>query len=173
MPFTPHHVFFNGMLYWMARRRDDFNAFILTFDLTHEVFGEILLPDGIGSDKTSGSFIRTTGDSLFLIQEKDDFDDERGEWIRPICSMWILKQLGNSTSWIKIFSMMTNVYHRKILGVRNSGELILEMKDGHIYRYNALASTLLSVGDVKNSVFCSYHKESLFLLEKEKDTISY
>ena len=67
------------MLYWVGTHLEEEYDFILTFDLTHEVFEQILLPNNIGTDPENVSFLETNGDFLVMIQEMYMDDEEINE----------------------------------------------------------------------------------------------
>ncbi|KAI9119052.1 hypothetical protein K1719_009727 [Acacia pycnantha] len=175
-PLFPH-LFFNGVLHWTATtatETEECYDFILTFDLTLEVFGKILLPPSIGTDFESWNSILTTGDSLLVTQEKRMLDDEIDQVVPCVFSMWIMEQYGNQESWTNIFSETTEVIDPvHILGARKNGELIVEMEGGQIRRYNPTTSTDLPLRDMQSGVFFCYYTESLYLLEKGEDVNSY
>ncbi|XP_028770722.1 uncharacterized protein LOC114728067 [Neltuma alba] len=174
-------VFFNGVLYWRAYHEeegsDDYD-FILTFNLTHEVFGRILFPsDARLMGKIS---VVTTGDSLLLIQETyewhfDESDEEtdEDEQVSNQFTIWITKGIDNHESWMNIFSITSEMDPDHILGARKNGDLILYMDGGQILRFNPTTPTNLLVGAIEKSVSFRYHNESLYLLEKGEGVHSY
>ncbi|KAI9109933.1 hypothetical protein K1719_018974 [Acacia pycnantha] len=170
------HVLCNGMLHWIVWHKEEARKYILTFDLTHEVFGVILFPDGARINCLN-TLVTTGADSLLLIQEAYvyDVDHETDEEVKNnFFSIWIMKQIGNHTSWTNIFSTTGRMDPNFILGARNNNaELILDMGDGQISRYRPTTLTNVITEAMKNSVFFHYHNESLYLLEKGEAVDSY
>ncbi|KAI9127197.1 hypothetical protein K1719_001756 [Acacia pycnantha] len=169
------NLYFNGIIHWIAHSNEINRDIILTFDLSREIFGQILLPRDARHQLCLNS-VATTGDLLLFTQllcfeyEYDDgFEDYRFD-------TWTMKQYGNHESWTKTSSlkMKTEMGPEHVLGARKNGDLILEMEEGQIYRYDPANPTdMLLVSTMENSVFFRYHTESLYLLEKDDDVNSY
>ncbi|KAI9104386.1 hypothetical protein K1719_022958 [Acacia pycnantha] len=158
-------VFFNGVLYWNAFHREEYYYFTLTFDLTHEVFGQILFPsDARPYPSGHSNYIVSTGESLLLIQRNHKYSS---------FIIWTLKQFGNQEFWENTLSITTKIVPDHILGATKNGDLILEIEGGQIHKYNPTNLTHSLVTAMENSVFFSYHTESLYLLEKGEDAHSY
>ena len=112
----------------------------------------------------------TDEDSLLLIQERQVFDENRVPL--NFFSVWIVKQHGN-VSWKNIFSTTSQINPELILGVRKNGEIMLDMDDGEICRYNLKPPSIVPAKTMKNGVFFSYFTKSLYLLEKGKGVRIY
>ncbi|KAI9075517.1 hypothetical protein K1719_042528 [Acacia pycnantha] len=167
------NVYFNGIIHWIAHSNEINRDVILTFDLSREIFGQILLPKDAQPDFCL-NFVATTGDLLLLTQfiPQEGLDDDS----ECHFDTWTMKQYGNQESWTKSSSlgMKMKMGPDHVLNARKNGDLILEMEEGQIYRYNpASATDVLLVGTMENSVFFRYHTESLYLLEKDEEVNSY
>ncbi|KAI9085817.1 hypothetical protein K1719_032231 [Acacia pycnantha] len=123
---------------------------------------------------------RGGGDDDIIGEEEEGGDDygigdEEEEEVYSF-TIWTLKQFGsfgNQESWANTLSTKTQIVSNRIIGARKNGDLILEMEGGQIYKYNPITPTHSLVGAMENSVFFSYHTESLYLLEKGEDVHSY
>ncbi|XP_028799933.1 F-box/kelch-repeat protein At3g23880-like [Neltuma alba] len=154
-------VLINGALHWIVWNKIEGYPFVLTFDLTHEVFGEILLPRSIANDAYSLS-IMAVGDSIAVSSKKKNKFSER------IWSVWIMKQYGIDGSWTNKVS--TNELHPiEVLDIRKNGDIILEKRAGQFVRYNPSTSTTKVLRALDGSVFIGNHVENLCLLDKGED----
>ncbi|KAI9120038.1 hypothetical protein K1719_009007 [Acacia pycnantha] len=169
------NVYFNGIIHWIAHNREINCGVILTFDLSREIFGQILLPEDarrhcrLNSVATTGDLLLFTQLSLLQNEYDNEFSDCRFD-------TWTMKQYGNHESWTKTSSLMMKIEMgpEHVLGARKNGDLILEMEEGQIYRYNPASPTdVLLVGTIENNVFFRHHTESLYLFEKHEEVNSY
>ncbi|XP_054779513.1 F-box/kelch-repeat protein At3g23880-like [Prosopis cineraria] len=174
-------VFMNGILHWIAWNIDVGYQFILTFDLSHEVFGQIFLPERIAEFDGFVS-IFTTGERLAVSKLVRGERQIYRKWY-----VWIMKQYRVYESWTNIVRSEERPYDRpnhklipkNVLGMRVNEDIIVEMGDGRILSYNPIARRTKSLqgvdalGVIKDRIFIRYHTESLYLLEKKDEVISY
>ena len=173
LAFLSHHpTYLNGVLHWNGEEE-----FIITFDLTHEVVGQISLPNGLvvdDDDSWGSNYICTIGDSLAVIQEL--YDDDTNERPPNTFSVWIMKEYKNHESWTILYSVRTTeeIFILRILGMRKNGDVILQMvKERQVRRYNPMTSTNVLVEELQKSVLFEYFADSLYLLEKKEFIHSY
>ncbi|KAI9119971.1 hypothetical protein K1719_008940 [Acacia pycnantha] len=159
------NVYFNGIIHWIAHNREINCGVILTFDLSHEIFGQILLPEDarrhcrLNSVATTVDLLLFTQLSLLQNEYDNEFSDGRFD-------TWTMKQYGNHESWTKTSSLMMKIEMgpKHVLGARKNGDLILEMEEGQIYRYNPKKSNRCPLsGYYRKQCFLSLsHREPLF-----------
>ncbi|KAI9119939.1 hypothetical protein K1719_008908 [Acacia pycnantha] len=76
------NVYFNGIIHWIAHNREINCGVILTFDLSREIFGQILLPEDarrhcrLNSVATTGDLLLFTQLSLLQNEYDNEFSDE-------------------------------------------------------------------------------------------------
>ncbi|KAJ9558603.1 hypothetical protein OSB04_013217 [Centaurea solstitialis] len=131
-------VFSNGCVHWIAHDPTpgvSHNS-IMTFDITTERFGEILLPDDLLKVDPRTMMISVVGESLAVTYD-DNLIDEAGV-MSSTYKVWVMKEYKNPTSW----TLMYNMHYPDIddmgipLQVQNKGDMIMESRDGNIILYN-------------------------------------
>ncbi|KAK4280365.1 hypothetical protein QN277_011996 [Acacia crassicarpa] len=157
------HVFIHGVLHWIGSKVENRQRhYIRTFDLADEVFGQMLLPENIGTDLISNS-LWATEDSIVVSLFTTSM----------VWSVWVMKQYGVYESWTKIITT-DNHFPLEVLHICKNNDMIIKRIDGKIVRYNPTTS-MTSVPVLRESgiVCVTPHVESLYLLEKSRDVKSY
>ncbi|KAL6130736.1 hypothetical protein ACLB2K_069115 [Fragaria x ananassa] len=126
--------FVNGCLHMLEVRLDVYydyqhqehrkrggDSFIAYFNLTTEVFGEIMIPEALRRDDCS---ISRYGESLALIKDKlYNLDDPANCG----CDIWVMKEYGVAESWTFLYNIaMVQV---TVYGFKRCGEVVLEEMD--------------------------------------------
>ncbi|KAE9444554.1 hypothetical protein C3L33_23548, partial [Rhododendron williamsianum] len=116
-------AYVNGAANWMAFHRYTFRNTILSFNMSEEVFSEILVPESITNDRCQMILV-VFKESLCLITSI-----QQGE---PRCVVWIMKEYGVPTSWSRLFRIDLSGGLEWPLGLRENGEVIFATSDGNL-----------------------------------------
>ncbi|KAM4103210.1 hypothetical protein ACJW30_06G062200 [Castanea mollissima] len=181
-------AFVNGALHWIAFRRtttNNFQSFVMVFDLGDEVFREIALPEFLNGFDGDQYWVRMCisvyKNSLALFHQQD--------FSSPCLNIWVMKEYVDESSWAKIVTMVDDQGFREFvpraLGFRRSGEVIIEMHDGELislhfesHKYKVLGITGYgyifdhSINGNGYTFFDSY-VESLVLLDIPNRAVTY
>lgn len=112
------HAFVNGALHWVQRRTVGEDKFILWFHMGSELFGEIMMPEGLTRERC---FVLRYEESLALLKSEE---------LQGNCSkfdIWVMKEHGVVESWTKLFTV--NLQRRMLepFCFTRSGELAFKM----------------------------------------------
>ncbi|XP_059629729.1 F-box protein CPR1-like [Cornus florida] len=111
-------VYLNGAAHWIAygKTGEDFFRLILSFHMSDEIFGEIMVPGSISGSNYSGLSVLVSKfqESLSLID---------CHW--HTCCIWVMKEYGISDSWTQLFNIHTSVGPRSVVGFTKKGEVLL------------------------------------------------
>ncbi|XP_076892878.1 F-box/kelch-repeat protein At3g23880-like [Bidens hawaiensis] len=158
----------NGIFYWLANDRitmDGEHKFMLvSFDMTSEEFGEVILPDSLAR---MGLCLSKLGVRESLVLVAFDLHD-----INPSFDVWMMGD-GVSKSFTKLFTL-TPEEDTIFKGFRKSGEPIIEIPEqeegdcGQLAVYEPCSKLIDSLGIVgKWGTFDVYdYKETLLLLDQ-------
>lgn len=160
-------AYVNGAAHWMAYSRAaqaaEFRPTILSFDMSDEVFNQILVPDSMDH----GEFVRK---SMILVVFKESLSLIELCDCDPHCTIWIMKEYGVATSWAKLFRIDLCEGLRNPLGLRKNSEVIFETCDGNLVSCNSQCQIMGIHGTLGNvcslwHTFCiDTYAESLVLL---------
>ncbi|XP_057732882.1 putative F-box protein At1g32420 [Arachis stenosperma] len=185
------HGFVNKIVHWGAQRREgDYGwyHFVLSFDVVHEVFGEVLLPE---------SLAYAPEDSVTVIGGREELSvfSVGGEF-PSCCEIWVMKEYGVVESWNKVFSFTLRGFSLEVpawgisvanvtsppvaLCIRKSGEVLLLMDEtgkGNLYSLDIERKrfTELGIGGEGYTwyLYSGYYAESLVLLNNVSGLVSY
>ncbi|KAI8551347.1 hypothetical protein RHMOL_Rhmol06G0179000 [Rhododendron molle] len=160
-------AYVNGAAHWMAFHQGTlltcFHYTILSFNMSDEVFNEILVPDSITHE---GSLV-VFKESLSLFQHCVNDNDQH-------YSVWMMKEYGVATSWAKLFRIDRGGLWRP-LGLRKNGEVIFSTRDEDLVScdYQSKQITYLGIHGTSGNAYSNWHAfytdtyaESLVLLNK-------
>ncbi|XP_058219531.1 F-box/kelch-repeat protein At3g06240-like isoform X2 [Rhododendron vialii] len=161
-------AYVNGAAHWMAFHQGTlltcFRYTILSFNMSDEVFNEILVPDSI----TLEGGLVVFKESLCLFQQcVNDNDDHY--------LVWIMKEYGVSTSWAKLFRIDLCGGLWRPLGLRKNGEVIFSTRDEDLVscNYRSKQISYLGIHGTSGDGYLNWHAfyidtyvESLVLLNK-------
>ncbi|KAI8551341.1 hypothetical protein RHMOL_Rhmol06G0178400 [Rhododendron molle] len=133
-------AYFNGAAHWMAFTRGPFRHTILAFNMSEEVFNEILVPESITHDVSLYKMITLSvfKESLCLIQCV--YGNDRH------CSVWIMKEYGVAASWANLFRIDLCGGLSRPLGLRKNGEVIFATDDGNLVSCDHQSKHITYVG---------------------------
>jgi F-box interacting protein len=116
--------FINGAIHWLASVRSDkaviygYRNLVLSFDISNEIFGEILLPEKIAYLFPPLLSISVYGKSLAVCcASLDSFQH----------SLWVMKEYGEVESWTQVLIEPTTP---KPLGFTTGGEVVWQTESG-------------------------------------------
>jgi F-box interacting protein len=119
LPFHPSYL--NGVHYWWACEKEDEveeipdNRFLISFDMSNEVFQEVLRPPAVGY--VYGD-IAVINDSVTLILT---YMCDVKKWFE----IWVLNESGVERTWTKIFTI-EDIFHRwDLIQLREDGLVVL------------------------------------------------
>lgn len=181
-------AFVNGALHWIAFRRtttNNFQSFVMVFDLGDEVIREIALPEFLNGFDGDQYWVRMSisvyKNSLALFHQQD--------FSSPCLNIWVMKEYVDESSWTKIVTLADDQgfreYVPRALGFRSSGEVIIEMHDGALislhfesHKYKVLGITgygYISDHSINGNgyTFFDSYVESLALLDKPNRAVTY
>ncbi|XP_076892883.1 uncharacterized protein LOC143544736 [Bidens hawaiensis] len=165
--FFPHKgAVINGVYYWLATDEitvdGDYKFMIVSFDMTTEEFGEVILPDSLAR---MGLHLSKLGESLVVV----GFDVH---YLYQHLDVWMIRD-GVPKSFTKLFTFtLTN--NDVFLGFRKSGQPIIEISKGeddcgHLSLYDPFSEHAANIGiDGRACTFNVFefdYKETLLLLD--------
>ncbi|KAI4352231.1 hypothetical protein L6164_006504 [Bauhinia variegata] len=165
-------MYLNGVLHWVVSQRETSCNYILTFDVAEETFGELMLPKSLNEPKYPVSFLGG-GYSLAVVESDPQSFSEQS------FNIWVMKEYGVVDSWTKVFSCVsespgTGMNSNRALGIRESGEMILRNQSGELLSADPETRKEKKLG-IKGYCFAfiDHHVESLYLLDRKTDVLSY
>ncbi|KAL6545733.1 hypothetical protein OROGR_009607 [Orobanche gracilis] len=175
---TMVQAFVNGVVHLLVVRQmgNAFAYYVLTFDVSSETFGEIMLPKRFRfqdtPEKTLELKLSVTGDEksigLFV-------------WFRigadAFLDIWAMKEYGVEKSWTKLIILTPQGPNRssyQALCFRKSGEVVLLVQDSsEVFALDLVNKQFKCLGVSRGWCFKAYsYVESLVLLDG-LDTVSY
>ncbi|KAI4352230.1 hypothetical protein L6164_006503 [Bauhinia variegata] len=172
--FDMSSVFLNGVLHWVVWHTC---YFILTFDVAEETFGELMLPKSLSETKyAKSSVISVLGGGPSLVTVESSVPLSSKQWF----NIWVMNEYGDVGSWTKVFSYESgiaigiNCNLSRPLCFRNCGEVLLQNPSGEIIATDPVTEKEKSLG-IKGDgfAFAGYQVESLVLLDKKTNVLSY
>ncbi|XP_074314940.1 F-box/kelch-repeat protein At3g23880-like [Silene latifolia] len=116
-------VFVNGMIHWIAFGTsvvfdgslssviNTDRSYIVTFEVANEVFSDLELPTRVVDVRTKDNFLTTMEGCLAMFCGNPSEHD-----------IWVMKDLGNSNSWMKCYTFMLE--YGKPLYLTGNGEFL-------------------------------------------------
>ncbi|KAK9068223.1 hypothetical protein SSX86_012334 [Deinandra increscens subsp. villosa] len=183
--FDPNQVVIDGVIYWVARNRIGMyvESIIISFDLTSEVFHQLVLPEDLmlachGKRK---SIAKLHDDSLALILTNLD---------RCLCEVWTTKgspsksssssSSSSSCTWFtKLFEIDSRetiqlLHYFNMLGFNMNGHMMLGGCRLRVYEPSSKHMKRLEIDaadDDDEGMKMAYYTESLFLLNHSSSII--
>ncbi|XP_057506276.1 F-box/kelch-repeat protein At3g06240-like [Actinidia eriantha] len=163
-------AYVNGAAHWLActSGESDFWNLIVLFDMSSEVFREMLVPESVNrlDDGMGETSLVAFRESISLIELWVYGDD-------PHCTVWVMKDYGVAESWSKQFRFDLSGGLKKPLGLRRNGEVIMTSKEGYLVSVDPKRRRILDL-EIRVSTYWYYenlfyvgtHMESLVLLDK-------
>ncbi|XP_024994766.1 F-box/kelch-repeat protein At3g23880-like [Cynara cardunculus var. scolymus] len=161
---TWSQICFNGVIHWIAcdkQLESNLRCLIMSFDLVHEVFAEMPLPDALARQHVSKLSISNRKGYLTVME----YDMEKG---KESCGVWVMKEYGMMRSWEKLFMIHLPGLLRKPVGFRMNGDMVVAMKNNELVSIecNGNIKSLNLYGNIR-SYFLGLFMESLILVDKQ------
>lgn len=162
-------AFVNGAVHCVARKKTKKKSinFVSAFDLGDNAFSEIAMPPRVGENSAHLS-ISVYRNCLALIQGEHS--------IISILSLnlWMMKEYAVVSSWTKVLTFDNQGdYIPRVIGFKNSGEVLLAMKTGHFISeyFDTQKVKILQISG--NHTIVDSYVESLVLLDKPNRAVTY
>ncbi|KAF5754475.1 putative F-box domain-containing protein [Helianthus annuus] len=160
---TWSQVCFNGAIHWVAydrRIEASGRCIIVSFDLVHEVFDEMPLPDALASQDIGNLAMSSRKGQLTMLE----YDMEKG---KEACGVWVMKEYGVPGSWEEMYVIRLPGMLRRVVGFRTNGDMVLALKN-HELVYVECTGNVKSLGIYANirSFFVGSYMESLILINQ-------
>jgi len=151
----------NGWLHWLASSRNigdpvfHRRTLVLSFDISNEIFREIMLPEKIASSSPPVLSISEYGKSLAVCVASS----------ASLGSLWVMREYGAAESWTEV---LIGRPLPKPLGFTTSGEVLWKTDSGDVASYDPKRPKVLNhrVDDEGIHCFAGSYMESLFLLNE-------
>ncbi|XP_038678795.1 F-box/kelch-repeat protein At3g06240-like [Tripterygium wilfordii] len=164
--FSPQ-AFTHGAIHWIAFTcndsiHDKLPNLIMLFDMENEVFKEMEVPDILGKEHEYNLSVGAYDDTVCVMQYNQW---SRDGWNKGShCSIWVMKEYGESKSWVKQFNIDLGMH--KVVCFRGNGEAVVALNDGKLASYDLNRKRISDLGITGNRsyFFAGAYVESLFLL---------
>ncbi|KAG6596950.1 F-box protein CPR1, partial [Cucurbita argyrosperma subsp. sororia] len=120
-------MYYEGMFYWWAE--DDDTEFILSFDMSEEVFGRISVPESFELDDEKYRSAGTLNGSMVLFHYPKSGDER-------MFDIWKMEKDFVGVSWTKVFTIAPGFGIEKPLAFVSSAELLMEANEGQVVLHN-------------------------------------
>ncbi|KAK9919584.1 hypothetical protein M0R45_028172 [Rubus argutus] len=137
-----------GATHWLHCVADKANS-IVWFDMSSEVFGEMMIPQVLRKENV---IISRYMNSLGLY-EYPEFDEGQ-----PL-NMWVMKEYGVVESWAKLFTIQLPGKQVILRGFRNNGEAVITCLAKSEYPQILLNPKTNDIGDFQTNGYDSYDCE--------------
>ncbi|XP_050209264.1 F-box/kelch-repeat protein At3g23880-like [Mercurialis annua] len=163
-------VFLNGAVHWIGynprQAGSDFrDPGVVLFDLSKEMFEEMMLPDSLRGLSVLDLSILAYGKLLSLVEYTRN---SPSQWMRyGSCSIWVMKEYGNVESWSKQFTIDLQAGVGKLLGIKNDEVMLMVESDGELVSYDSKNQSINHIGTkgIVKSFRLEAYVETLELLE--------
>ncbi|KAJ6325279.1 hypothetical protein OIU76_012376 [Salix suchowensis] len=112
-----NQVAFNGILHWLVYREenDSRHSFVLSFDLSNDKFGEIMLPQRLARVDIFWMVISEFDDSLAALFYRRDAKS---------VDVWFMREYGVRNSWDRLYRIQVDGFTRAMV-FRKNGEILM------------------------------------------------
>lgn len=172
-------MFVNGKIHWVVSKLSndgEINNFVLSFDVSKEKFGELMLPQRLKINQPPSEVsILAGGDLLAVIHTSFSSLDCKS------FSIWVMKEYGVVESWSEVFHFDSARYYigggiESVLALRSNGEMVLKLHSGGIVTVlqdpimlSGLIVNDLGVRECFDNVFVGSYVQSLFLIDNGRN----
>lgn len=161
-PYEMHHCWLqanlNGSVHWLAfnpSQNGGFCSLIVAFDVSDEVFREILLPLSLANEHLVDLSITVCGNCLALCHYNQVTN-------RRACTIWVLKEYGVGT-WYKMFTIDLQQGVLVALSFRGNGEVLLATGGGELVCYSPKKKQVTNLGIRGSSQPLEFYTGSFYL----------
>ncbi|XP_027153035.1 F-box/kelch-repeat protein At3g23880-like [Coffea eugenioides] len=157
-------AFVRGKVHWTAyrmnmERENGKENLIMLFDLSTEVFEELLLPDALVDESPVDLCTLACKDSVAVLHY------DRRVWSGS-CSIWLMQEYGNFKSWSNMYNVVCEGGLGIVLSFGKDGDILLSERNGALVSHDPRTqkSKHLEIWGTKDSSFVDTYSESLSLL---------
>ncbi|XP_050383752.1 F-box/kelch-repeat protein At3g23880-like [Argentina anserina] len=125
-------IFVRGAVHWVHHQEKEGDGPIVSFDMSNEVFGEIMIPEVMRNKRTM--VISRYGNCLATLQW--DVYSEEG------VDMWLMMEYGVVESWTKLVTVKSVPTSFKRLGCRNNGDVVIKIRRSDSFDHNTKKVTM-------------------------------
>ncbi|XP_021287354.1 F-box/kelch-repeat protein At3g23880-like [Herrania umbratica] len=178
--YSVDYMFFvNGVVHWIGfERLDDdgqssIKCLLLGFDMSNEVFKEIILPESLSNvphshrSRLSRLYVVPYAELSSIAVIEDCFDGER--------TIWVMKKYGVIETWTKLFRFgRTETRHvPRVLWLRkNGGSMLTASRNWQVFSHDVESNEIQNL-EIQGEVFYVFsYVESLVFLDQVIDARS-
>ncbi|XP_062014463.1 F-box protein CPR1-like [Rosa rugosa] len=151
------YPFVNGALHWVGLR----HGVIMTFDMSTELFGEIMMPEVVTRD-AENKFISKYRESLALLCKSNENS----------IHIWVMKEYGSADSWIQLSTLPQGSWTRPLCFTESCDELVLQRDGVGLQSVDLKSKTANKLPDNIYLYSMNSYTESLALLG-DSNAVSY
>ncbi|CAN4117500.1 unnamed protein product [Withania somnifera] len=147
-------AFLNGVVHWIAYDVVDngggVRSLVMSFRIGDKVFGEIMLPDELGSEDAMNLGVMV-------------FEGYGGGGSYEV---WVMKSYGVVESWSRLYRINLVVYMKEIVGFRSNGEVLFSTRRDELVSYDPSSGHAKALGicGISPSFYVHNYVKSLVLL---------
>ncbi|XP_059663277.1 F-box protein CPR1-like isoform X2 [Cornus florida] len=160
--YTWTQAFVNGGIHWIGYDpcvASGNRNLVVSFDVGDEVFGEVMLPDGLAAQSGQDLSVSVFAKLLSVLHYEYRAKKQR-------CSVWVMKEYSVVNSWVKLYTIDLQGGIQRIIGFRKNEEVLLTTARGKLVSYdpNTLRMKSLGIRGAIDSFYVDDYMESLVLL---------
>ncbi|XVF52482.1 hypothetical protein PTKIN_Ptkin05aG0021800 [Pterospermum kingtungense] len=182
--------FLSGRVHWIVyeKKMGRVKNWVLLFDMEDEKFRKMKLPESMVDVNPMKLFISVSRGMLTV------FEYYLGEAENKCCNIWVRTEYGDVKSWSKLYNIDVLGGAGRVYGLTENGEVFLAMCEGGgglqsyadfrnlfevrrgelvLYDPKSRETKVVQPYGVLDAFFVGNYTESLVLLNKEMDPISY
>ncbi|KAH0719889.1 hypothetical protein KY284_004919 [Solanum tuberosum] len=126
-------AFVNGAVHWIAYdvvpNGGGNRNLVMSFSITDEVFGEIMLPDALVGVISTSLSIKKFEESLVVVKYVREISDVS-------CEVLVIKRYGVLESWSRLYCINLVADMVKVVGFRNNGEVLFSTRSNDLVSYD-------------------------------------
>jgi F-box interacting protein len=151
----------NGVIHWLLHPRENNGMLALSFDLSNNSFGELMLPECF--DPTE----RIAAMSISVFKNSLSFNVLKGYGGNYVCEVWVMSQYGTRESWDKQYRIEMLDIARPVV-FRSNGEILMAgYANSQLVSCDPQTQEIHDMGlEVLLDDYADYFVESLALLDR-------
>ncbi|XP_050209717.1 F-box/kelch-repeat protein At3g06240-like [Mercurialis annua] len=157
----------NGVFHRFADTHDGRKKMIASFDLSNEVFQEMMLPHALATIDNCYLSLTVYSRSLAAIH----YEDRIRNTCNLTCSIWVMKEYGEAESWTKQVTVDFKDHGglKPVLSFQGNGGILVENRDDELASYDPETQRVTPLG-VSGRVLDDYsYVESLVLVKGKRN----
>ncbi|KAJ6720409.1 ASSOCIATED INTERACTION DOMAINS-CONTAINING PROTEIN putative ISOFORM 1-RELATED [Salix viminalis] len=156
-------VAFNGILHWLVYREENDNrrhSFVLSFDLSNDEFGEIMLPQRLARVDIFWMVISELDDSLAALFYRRDAKS---------VDVWFMREYGVRNSWDRLYRIQVDGFTRGMVFRKNGEILMTKHGSDEVVSCNPRTQASRNFGNLRRCDHAEYFVQSLSLLNESNE----